>query len=40
MAKYNVAKHYAVVGTLDDMEGFFRALEGVLPQFFTGAAEL
>ncbi len=39
-AKANVEEHYAVVGLLDDLEGFVKVLEVLLPDFFKGAHKL
>ena len=38
-AKYNVERHYDVVGVLDDILGFIRVLETTLPFYFDGATE-
>ncbi len=38
-AKENIGRHYAVVGFLDDMEGFLSLLEATLPAFFSGAKQ-
>ena len=33
-AKYNIEKHYSLVGVTDDIIGFFAALEKKLPHYF------
>ena len=39
-AKYNVDKHFAVVGVMEDLHGFFQILEYLFPDYFRGASAL
>ena len=39
-AKANIEEHYATVGLLDDLEGFVKVLEDLLPDFFSGAHKM
>ena len=36
LAKYNVARHYASIGTIEDLERFVIVLEYILPTFLKG----
>ena len=38
-AKANVEKYYSVVGILEDLPNFFKTIEYVFPQYFTGATK-
>lgn len=39
-AKQHLTQHYAVVGTLEELNATLAVLEDVLPQFFTGVTQL
>jgi len=40
MAKYNLVKHYLVVGITEQLGDFVAVLEAALPRFFAGATQL
>lgn len=40
MAKYNLVKHYLVVGVTEQLGDFVAVLEAALPRFFAGATQL
>ena len=40
LAKYNLLRHYTLVGLMDQLDKFFRALELLLPTYFGEASSV